>query len=190
MHILNTSSEADMILEFLRAEMASPRFGPRYQEWISRHGFPKDIAAEHLPTQIRKDLLWAVRPGMVQRLPSDIVWHNVDLEERDWDAVMYMNETIWNNFSDGTRRVQQGAKKLGLPHHERLAQRVQEMSAQLKNGMSLPKIILVTTPDRNRFVVLEGHARATAYVASGLYRRKKIPALLGISLQMTTWPWF
>lgn len=179
-----------MVLEFLCAELESPRFAQRYRNWLSQHRISDDVSLKTLDPAVRKDLLWSVRPGLFKTLPKDIVWQEVLLESQDWDKVMYINEDVWRNFSAGTRLVQRGIKKLGQPHHEVFTQRVSEIAAQLQAGEQLPKIIIIAKPDLARLVLLEGHARATAYVSSNIYCEKQVPAILGTSEKVVNWTWY
>ncbi|MEK7537476.1 MAG: hypothetical protein AAB619_00690, partial [Patescibacteria group bacterium] len=182
--------EGEMVLEFLQAESKSPRFVARYYDWLGQHAIPVNVNMQTLDPNVRKDLLWSVRPGLFKTLPKDIVWHEVLLEKQDWDRVMYINEDVWKNFSHGTRLVLRGVDKLGLPHHETLTKRVSEITSQLQAGELLLKVIIVAAPGLEKLVLLEGHVRATAYVSSGIYRVKQISAILGISQKATDWAWY
>lgn len=190
MKTLKAISEEEMVLEFLRAEFTSPRFLGRYREWLSRRGIQVDVSPETIDPALRKELLWSVRPGLFKTLPENIVWQDVLLEDSDWAKIMYLNEDDWKNFSSGTRLVQRGVDKLGQPEHTTLNQRVSEISAGLQSGEEFPKIILVATLDLTKLVLLEGHVRATAFVASGAYTMRKISAILGMSEQIAEWGWY
>ncbi|MFH1171642.1 MAG: hypothetical protein V1778_03830 [bacterium] len=190
MNIVKTIPEEEMVLEFVRAEMESPRFSGRYMDWLSQHGYSPDVDLENVPPDVRKELLVTVRPGLFKTLPKDIVWHDVLVEQQDWEKILYFNEEVWRNFSSGTRLVKRGIEKLGLPNHHKITKRVAEITKQLKAGETIPKIILVSTVEQSKLVLLEGHVRATAYVASGVYREREIPAILGTSDRITEWGWF
>lgn len=178
-----------MILEFVLAELNSPRFAERYHEWLNLHGVSVDDPHSLTP-DIRRELLRAVRPGLFQTLPNDMQWRNVLLDEHDWEKIMYINEEVWRNFSHGTRLVLRGIDRLGQPNHETLTKRVSEITAELRANKPLPKMILITNPKQNKLVLLEGHVRATAYAASGFYREREIPAIVSVTPQAEEWVWY
>lgn len=178
------------MLEFVRAELMSPRFSERYHTWFSQHGIKEPVMLEHLGYGILKDVLLSVRPGLFKTLPTDIVWREVALDAQDWDTIRYMNESVWTQFSSGTRLVLRGVNKLGQQHHETLTKRVSEITAQFRAGEQVPKIILVSTSDLSKLTILEGHVRATTFVASGLYKSSQILAILGTSASIQNWAWY
>ena len=60
--------------------------------------------------------------------------------------------------SDAAIRIRKGATVFGMSTHHFL-----EMAEALRNGVKYPELILAGTEAHSALVVLEGHARLTAY---------------------------
>ena len=61
------------------------------------------------------------------------------------------------------------------------------LRALASNGRVLPPLILVTTGPGGDLVVLEGHARLTAFMLAGDRLLPELEALVGSSPAMTRW---
>lgn len=185
MNILREITLSDMVQEFIRAELASPRFRDKYLNWLHSHHMPEsDIT--HLSPQQRQTMLWECRPGMCRTLPVDTKWYDVELTSKDWEKLLMINYEPWVSFSHGTRRVLDSLDRLNQPRHRVLNQRVREIQ-QEQNQANIPKIILLTNTDQSRLVIVEGHVRAITYAAAG---RWDMLAIVGVSEHAGTWSWF
>jgi hypothetical protein len=56
----------------------------------------------------------------------------------------------------------------------------------VRNGASFPELILVSEPDSDELVLLEGHKRATAYVRA-LDPEVELEVIVGSSPQIAGW---
>ena len=187
-------TENDMVFEFLRAELRSPRFSRKIREELLKRSRNEQLITEaHFfaeENKIRKDILKASRPGIFKTLPVDISWNDILLEEKDWDRVFYMRLEDWRLFSKKTRRVLDGAKRIGESRHQTITRRVLEIQNEIKHGKMPPKIILLSKLDCRKLVLIEGHVRATAFVFSQLHKEQQIPALLGITTHASEWGFY
>jgi len=190
MQHIGSLTEAEMVLEFLRAELRSPRFAERYQRWLIARDLAPDIDIATLTPEIRKELLWSARPGMFKSLPYPIEWSRVVLGADDVDHLYYMNEAVWRDFSNGTRLVKQGIEKINQPRHQVISRRVKEINQEIANGAVIPQIILISKPDQMKLVILEGHVRATAYAYANLFEKTGVTVILGTTPNADRWAWY
>jgi len=111
-----------MVALFLRAELASERFGPAVREAL--HADRADPAIVERPAlddadenAIRRRVLAASRgyggdDALFSGFPADVRWERVLLDEDDLDAVLTIDYDYWVELSGGTRRVADGARNV------------------------------------------------------------------------------
>lgn len=193
------ANENEMILAFLKAEADSQRFSPQVIDLCAQKGFCRselidaaDLENEEQNT-VRRSILAAYR-GFNQNVylftnfTFDVTWRRVDLELKDHDRIMYANEPSWVKLSDGTRQVKRLVRKLqaGEIPSDTAAQ-IKSIEDVLATGKQLPE--LIAAQGANNFLILiEGHCRASAYVA--LKWKGNIPVILGSSASMQQWHWY
>lgn len=56
-----------------------------------------------------------------------------------------------------------------------------DLAEAYRNGLQTPHIILLTTPEFDRFIVVEGRVRITGLVLAEVHRQRPIPAFVGVS---------
>jgi hypothetical protein len=162
----------------------------------------------------RKKLLTLVRGyGNNDRLfidfPSDVRWRRVLLEPHDFDAMRYSNYPTWTALSDGTRLVSVGAQNVGRrsvdenANHQGQTQldavlaqfaclnigfegpkNILEIARVIRQGTVLPELIAVEAAD-GALIIIEGHARATAYLLAGFTGNPGV--ILGSSPSIREW---
>jgi hypothetical protein len=186
---LGPSSEAEMILAFLRAEVHSPRFARYY--FGPYDAFRNEALAlvnnadlgDALQNEERRAILDKVR-GYVRKIflfpdfPSDVKWRRVQLERGDSPRLLYANLTEWVKLSKGSRRVVEGAKKATANPN------VLAVAKRIRRGDTFEPLIAVDG-DTDSLVLVEGHVRATAYLAEG--KLEGAIAIVGSSLSMRNW---
>lgn len=179
-----------MVRAFLSAELHSPRFSPALKRHIRQLGLtPRSVLAPATSARTRWSLLRRHRPGMMKSLPTDCRWYLATLELNDWSRVRYMNHPDWKRLSGPTRRVDQAARHLrSRGEHDRLRHRVEEMIVEMKHGQRYEPIILVTNVHRRRFVILEGHARVTAYATRQVKHEGGV--IIGVTQKIHRWIWW
>ncbi len=191
MRDLGPALNEEMVLSFIRAEINSPVWGPRYVEVLNQIGVDRaslidnallsDANANH----IRAIALGCVRGfgrnvALFHNFPTDTTWRRVQIDPPEFQKLRYLNCEPFLRITDGTRSVEVGARNYSRDGG--LAPRVDDLVLAIKNGALLPELILIE--NANRFVVLEGNTRATAYVKAST---TSFTALVGTSLTMHQW---
>ena len=195
MKVTRPSNEAEMIAEFLRQEYASrDRYGARLDACLDAEGVHDRLITEpdlanHDDNAARRRLFGRYRgygtdePSYLTGFPTEGVdWFWAGLGRDDVLGVRYIRYSYWTALSAGTRspavaaeRIHAGTEVYGVSNAGFL-----DLAERLREGLRVPPLILVTarplTPDADGLVVLEGHARLTAYALAP----EAIPAELGV----------
>src|SRR5688572_22614645 len=113
MRLIERVDEADVIAEFLRAEIDSPRFGPRVRARIENDARAESIVRTPDTTNAednayRAALLHSYRgvggsAPLLEGLPDEIEWHRATIARDALDEVHYIDYPYWNELSAGTR---------------------------------------------------------------------------------------
>ncbi|HQW82113.1 MAG: hypothetical protein IPF83_05600 [Rhodanobacteraceae bacterium] len=181
-----------MVREFLRAEVVSPRYAERYQRVLQSHHWnaeqlfePGADAADR-----RRVLLAEVRGFGDNRwlfagFPADVSWRRQRLASRDFDRLYSGNFPEWAALGGGSRLVRDAARRItgGLVRSE-LVTGVRGTLVALRSGSPLPALIALEA-DPERWVLLEGHTRATALAMTDVLPNVSI--LVGRSPKHTEW---
>ncbi len=185
-----------MRLAFLKGQIDSPRWGRHYLAFLRRHGLDRATLIERAdlsnPEQNRQRAqLAAAASGLLfSGFPSDVTWTRGTLAPADLERLRYMKCEPWLTLSGGTRSVADGARNLG---HAQLTNGAEARSTrthilaiaeQLRGGARFPDLIAVAG-DNDSLILVEGHARATAYVAAEV--AVPIGIYVGASPRMKDW---
>ena len=197
---LGMTTEDDMVLAFLQAEIDSMRFGPRYRAILANLGLDRQSIIDQPDRNSpgarsnRRELLTQFRgygnkSFLFTGFPSDVAWHRFALDQTDIQKLKYLNEPEWVQLSGGTRFVTDGAENIGLNGPaEQLAVNIRAIVEDLSKGKEYPPLIGVYDQDRENILLLEGHSRATAYAATRLPNR--FECVVGSSATITTWAYY
>lgn len=200
MRVIRDISEDVMILEFLKAEIDSPRWIERYQRWFDHEGFDRGLVLNGsvesgVQNQQRRELLGHVR-GYRNRflfigMPMRVKWKEVVVENDDLAVVRYMNESTWNEISNQTRSLADGAATVksgsGDPS---IVRPIRAIARKMSSGQKYPLIILLAEDDQGPYVLMEGHMRATAHMINRDNINNQLEAIVGISPEMAKWHWY
>jgi hypothetical protein len=176
MRRLRPSSEAEMIALFLRTEFPAARFREKLHELLAQADLPERLitapnlddlaenqAREQLLTQHRE---YGTRKGLFDGFPHDVCWEWIAITPAELATVRYVDYDYWVELSGGTRLatdaascIRAGAAPFGVSSDWALG-----MAQAVADGAQFPPLILVTTGLPGGLVVLEGHARLTAYM--------------------------
>ena len=188
-----------MVALFLRTELGSVRHQARVRELLDREGLPErvltaaDLTSPGENAQ-RRDLLsayrgYAARVGLFAGFPREVRWDWVALQPDEVLRVKYINYDYWTELSGGSRlaadvppRVRAGVAPFGVSSEWAIG-----FGDALAAGARLPPLILVTTGSASDLVVLEGHARLTAYAMRPEALPAELEVLLGSSPGMPVW---
>jgi hypothetical protein len=199
MRLLRPGSEAEMVALFLRTELASDRFGDQLRALLERAGLPQRVliapnlgdAAEN---QARLGLLtwhrgYGTRTEIFGDFPDDVRWQWMAITPAELAEVRFIDYDYWIELSGGTRlaadaapRIRAGVAPFGVP-----SDRLLDMAQAVAGGARFPPLILVTTGPGGALVVLEGHARLTAFMLARDRLPWELEVLTGFSPAMTRW---
>lgn len=202
MRLTEPATEHEMIAAFLRAEVASPRFGRNIRDAIARDGRDREIVerpdvGDNSESAYRRELLGETRgygrsiaDTVFTGFPHDVVWQRAVLERDELAALRYIAYDYWIELSGGTRRVGDGAAsiKRGVMIFRVPNDGFWAVADAIRDGATFPEPILVGTDERSPLVILEGHVRLTAYLLRPAHLPPALPVIVGYSPQMGRWP--
>jgi hypothetical protein len=115
---------------------------------------------------------WREREGLFLRFPDDVEWERVALTPEEVLQILYISWPWWVEVSNGTR----------LPRVANEGDRA--VAAAVATN---PELIVVTTPERTKLVVLEGHLRLSSYANFPEFLPSELELYLGVSPRMAGW---
>lgn len=199
MRFIETLNEDNVVAHFLKDEIRSDRFGRTICDLLQQNGWPASLlnqpnlrSAEEC--SIRAKVLSEFRgyqrnEGMFEGFPNDVAWARVAISSTELMQVRYIDYSYWNELSGGSRlpsdtaiRIRKGAMVFGMSTHHFL-----EMAEALGIGAKYPELILVGAEAHSAVVVLEGHARLTAYALVPDLIPSDLTAIVGLSAAMPAW---
>ena len=188
MRFLRTTTEADMIAVFLKAEVTSLRFGHWITAQLERdhkdvHILEEPDITNAVENAYRRQLLAAYRAYVFDELPAHIVWYRALLDRDELTAVRYIDYDYWNELSNQTRlpivateTIRAGRQIYGQSNHRFL-----EAAQALRAGAHFPELIVVGTSPDTALTVYEGHLRLTAYMLAPEYIPEEIEVIAGFA---------
>ena len=196
MRWLRPSSEAEMIALFLRTELPAARFRDTLRALLQSHGLPESVITDpdlgdDAENQVRLRLLtehreYGTRTGLFEGFPDDVSWQWMAITPAELATVLYIDYDYWVELSGGTRlavdaapRIRAGVAPFGVSSDWALG-----MAREVARGARFPPLILVTTGPGGDLVVLEGHARLTAYMLARDQLPPELEVLVGSSPAM------
>src|SRR5215831_8893653 len=196
MRWLRPSSEAEMVALFLRTELPAARFRDTLRALLQRNGLPESVITtpdlgDDAENQARLRLLtehreYGTRTGLFEGFPDDVSWQWMAITPAELATVRYIDYDYWLELSGGTRlaadaapRIRAGVAPFGVSSDWALG-----MAQAVADGARFPPLILVTTDPSGDLVVLEGHARLTAYMLCPDRLPPELEVLLGTSPDM------
>ena len=199
MRWLRPSSEAEMVALFLRTELPAARFRDTLRALLQSHGLPESVITtpdlgDDAENQARLRLLtehreYGTRTGLFEGFPDDVSWQWMAITPAELATVRYIDYDYWVELSGGTRlavdaapRIRAGVAPFGVPSDWALG-----MAHAVADGARFPPLILVTTGPAGGVVVLEGHARLTAFMLARDRLPPELEVLVGSAPAMTRW---
>lgn len=196
MRVLRPSSGDEMIAVFLRGELASDRFGPDVERALADAGADRRLLEEPDLSDpdanaLRRRLLSELRgydsEGLFHGFPKDMRWDWAALMPEEVLEVRYIEYSYWLELSggtrlatDGARRLREGVEPFGVPTAGFF-----ELAEEVAAGERFSALVLVDGPAG--LVVLEGHARLTAYALEPTAIPEELEALVGSSPSASGW---
>jgi hypothetical protein len=192
MRVIGRSSEAEMVAVFLRGELESERFGAGVRAAIDERLLLEPDLEDEGQNAVRRAALtelrgYESREGLFHGFPDDMRWERAALTPEEVLAVRYIEYDYWVELSGGTRlpldaadRIRAGVTVFRVPNDGFF-----ELADAL-GTRQLPEPIVVGA-DGSRLVVLEGHARLTAYALRPEALPPELEVLLGRSPGIASW---
>jgi hypothetical protein len=188
-----------MVALFLQTELGSLRHRGRIRELLDGEGLSERLITSADLTSpgesaVRRHLLnayrgYEARVGLFDGFPHDVRWDWVNLQPGDVLQVKYINYDYWTELSGGSRRaadapglIRAGVAPCGVSSEWAIG-----FGEALAAGASFPPLIVVTSGSSGDLVVLEGHARLTAYAMRPEVLPPELQVLLGSSPGMRAW---
>lgn len=174
MEKIRESSEAEMILEFLRAELNSARFSEQLTKCMERLGIAKELITDadlndETGNVQRKKLLGDFRGygenrELFERFPMVSEWILCRVSGADLEHIRYIDYSYWNELSKGTGKPLSAAETIGngIEIFGVSNEGFLHAAEYIKSGGRFPKLFFLTADDKE-FVIVEGHQRMTAY---------------------------
>jgi hypothetical protein len=173
MRFLRDSLEEEMVAEFLKGEIKSPRWQAKIKTIAHSLNIPIETINEPdltIPEQNnqRAQLLKEFRgyrdkKGVFAIVPENIQWKLFELNKTDIINLYYINYSYWRKLSKGSLMVKVGVETI-FEDEEILGQSNQQfykVATEIERGIKLPPLILLKRIN-NKFTILEGNVRATA----------------------------
>ena len=191
--------EPEMVALFLKTEIASPRWGAVIARHLACDGGSRQIVdnpdtTDAYENAYRAHLLGEFRgyrrnKDLFEGFPEHVTWARVRLTRDELWRVRYIDYDYWVELSNGSRLAVDAARAIRagkvvfrVPNDGFLA-----LADALQHGAVFPELILVRAGENARLVVLEGHARLTAYALVPDTVPATLPVLLGTAPEITHW---
>jgi hypothetical protein len=199
MRRLRPSSEAEMVALFLRTELPAARSRDDLRALLEQARLSERVVTDpdlgdDAENQARLRLLtqhrgYANRTELFDGFPDDVRWQWMAITPAELARVRYIDYDYWVELSGGTRlavdaapRIRAGVAPFKVPSDWAL-----DMAQAVADGARFPPLILVTTAPGGGLVVLEGHARLTAFMLAHDRLPPELEVLAGSSPAMSRW---
>jgi hypothetical protein len=196
-------TEAEVVLAFLRGEVDSHRFGGTVEQALRDAGGLHLIREPRLDSaeenQARARALGTARgwrdQGLFEGFPHAVDWYHGELPNELLKRVRFIDYSYWNELSGGSRQpidvlptVQSG----NLPDWltDLGTEWCFELADRLTTSNEVGDLIVMTDPDLDQLVLLEGHARLTALFVGRRQDRVAVRTYLGMSPAIDQWDCF
>ncbi len=210
MNVIDTVSEHHAWCEFLRTEYLQHRdkvFGPECDRLTKSPDF-----ADQSENDRRKALLISIRGAIVQTIPVDTEWQQVNLSPEEFARLYVLKYLSWAVLSDGSYLLSRAANnvfripmldskvvKAFAPYAaraEREAVHVREkVMTMLKSGVETSQFrpIMIRQTESNTMTIIDGCHRATALYIERFVKAKAslkaVGGFLGTSSRMNECQW-
>jgi hypothetical protein len=168
--LLDSITEDEMIDVFIRGELESER----WREKILALG---DLDAR---TLLEEHRAYERREGLFLDFPRDVDWFRAAVTRDELLAIRYINWDWWLEVSEGTRDARVAARRIR-------AGEVPGVTAEEHDPRFDHPLIAATTPALSPVVLVEGHARLTAYALFAERVPDEVELIVGVSEEMPQW---
>lgn len=157
-------SNEEFEAEYLKAEWYKDYYDP-YREKYTEIVLKPDLNNLH-ENEIRKQLLWGPRHPLLQQLPSDVVWHDVEITSQEFSEILVIKEFGWEKtflnhkkLSDAVRFMESGdAVDHGVKFNI-----VNDIKSSIGKYDFSERLICIALSTDGPFTLIEGNHRALAF---------------------------
>ena len=198
MQVIKEISSAEMVGQFLKAELHSSRFRPGSLKALKMLGLDETLLetedySNDEANQLREKVLGLCRGWpdeyLFTNFPRDTTWFQVELSFEELKASYRLKSS--EDMPDTERQLSTTADK--VMHGETVRNIDNEIIHQICQSIIdkaiIPPIILVGTSFESKRVLIEGHSRSVAYACLNTLDQS-VPAIMGISKHMDQWEYF
>lgn len=174
MEFVREVTEDTVILEFLRGEYGSARFGEDVRAAMLDLHCPDAWVTCGDPERAEENALrrrvlgccrgWGEDREMFENFPREVAWRLVRTGPDDLERLRYIRYDYWDELSRMTgrpsaaaRTVREGREIFGVSNQPFL-----DGADALRRGVRFPPLIVMER-DADHYILLEGHSRATVY---------------------------
>jgi hypothetical protein len=159
-----------MVATFLRGELDSPRFAADLRAELAARGLDRTLIdapdlADPVANARREAVLLGYRPWVVQDAGGRS-WQWVELTAEDVADLHYLTYSYWDELSDGTHVVRDGARNVraGKVVFEVPNDRFWTVAGLIDAGRPMPPLIIAGGAPGTPHTLVEGHLRATGHL--------------------------
>jgi hypothetical protein len=199
MRLLRPTTEDDMVATFLRAEIASERFGAPIEALLRRDGKARAVVEAPDITDpdanaYRRRLLGECRGYGRDRdvfagWPASVAWFRATLSPHEVARLRYVEYSYWNALSGGSRLAGDAAEAIraGREVYEQRNERFLRAAGALRQGVRFPELIVAGGSAEGPLTVLEGNLRLTAYLLVPECLPEALEVVAGFAAELAGW---
>jgi len=195
MRVLRDSSEDEMVLAFLSAEVDSDRFGAIVRQLLGDLDLVRNAdTTDATANQTRRSVLaqyrgWSRNSFLFFGFPADVRWRLVEVTVGELSGFRYAREPSWVALSGGSLLVRDGAANAAKEPPDETKVRILAVEQEVRKGASFPPIVAVAEGEDQVHILLEGHTRASAYVRA-LNPQDTCQVIVGYVAALSGWYWY
>jgi len=194
-----------MVAAFLQAEVAASRYESMLRAHMEALGVTDAMItapnlADEAENELRAELLkahrgWRNNGALFMGWADGLSWSRVALGPADARRVRYAYYPTWIELSRGTGMATDGARRVAVRDPALLGwspdtlEAINGIRAAIEAGQAFPPIIAIGVPSGRVIILVEGHARMTAYLSVGFPERLEIIYGSAPLTRLQSWHW-
>jgi hypothetical protein len=195
---LGPAQACEMIHAFLKAEVDASRYRESVLHWLAISGYTRrelidnanlsDARENQVRTSILRNYRGFPDKFLFTGFPADAIWRRTEIQPHELSRLRYAKYRDWLLYSDNTRKPHRLVEKMDhgeIPSQD--AARFRAIQNALERGERFPELITVEG-QADELILVEGHSRATAYVAC--HFNENVPIFLASSPSMHHWVFY
>jgi hypothetical protein len=156
--VIRDSSEDEMVLAFLSAEVGSGRFGDRARSLLGdlelvRNPDLTDAVANQRRSALAQYRGWRRNNLLFLGFPRDVRWKLVEVTIGELGGFRYAREPTWIALSGGSLLVRDGAANAARKPLDETKERIRAVEREIRRGATLP-LMIVTAEGEDQIQIL------------------------------------